>query len=723
MNKRMIRGLIPLALALMASLAGCKNPFFAKILAYEEESGGPPPGGYSYTVAFDKNGGDSEADPVSKTVSSPDTTVGTLPAPPSKAGEYFTGWNTQADGSGAAFDASTPVTGDITVYAQWSLTPPSYTVNFSKNGGNSEADPVSKTVSSPDTTVGTLPAPPSKAGEYFAGWNTRADGSGTAFDENTSVTADITVYAQWTLIPYSYTVIFDKNNGDSDANPQSKTVSSPAATVGALPTPPAKAGEYFAGWNTQADGSGTAFDENTPVTADITVYAQWLAYGSGGIALSFNDQGGGTFSEGPFIVSQGGTPPSKIIALMGTWTSREWRVDGVIRGTGTVLTINAADYSLGGHTLAVTVYKNGVPWSKALSFTVIAAVSGVGLNKTTLSLPVNGTETLVPVIIPYGAANKNVSWQSNNITIATVSTGGLVSAKAAGSTTITVTTAEGGFTANCTVTVEPDQGITVGFTDEGTGIFSESSFTVGGTSPIKTITLIGTWASREWRVDGVIRGTGNSLIINAADYSLGGHTLLLTVYKNGVPWSKALNFTVTSVPVSGVGLNKTTLTLPVNGTETLVPLIIPYGAANKNVSWQSNNPAIATVSTGGMVSAKAAGSTTITVTAAEGGFTASCTVTVEPAQGITVGFSDEGTGAFSEGPFTISKGGTPSSKTITLTGTWASQEWQVDGVVRGTGNSLTINAADYSLGGHTLLVTVYKNGVPWSKPLNFTVSN
>jgi len=73
------------------------------------------------TVTFDKNGGDTEANPRAVKVA-PATTVGALlPAPPTRTDYTFTGWNTQANGSGAPFTANTTVTGRITVYAQWTF--------------------------------------------------------------------------------------------------------------------------------------------------------------------------------------------------------------------------------------------------------------------------------------------------------------------------------------------------------------------------------------------------------------------------------------------------------------------------------------------------------------------------------------------------------------------------------------------------------------------------
>ena len=72
-----------------------------------------------YTVVFDKNGGDTEANPPSQTVEPPETSIDELPEAPTRAGYKFLGWNTAADGSGAPFTANTLVRESLTVYAQW----------------------------------------------------------------------------------------------------------------------------------------------------------------------------------------------------------------------------------------------------------------------------------------------------------------------------------------------------------------------------------------------------------------------------------------------------------------------------------------------------------------------------------------------------------------------------------------------------------------------------
>jgi hypothetical protein len=96
---------------------------------------------------------------------------------------------------------------------------------------------------------------------------------------------------------------------------------------------------------------------------------------------------------------------------------------------------------------------------------------------------------------------------------------------------------------------------------------------------------------------------------------------------------------------------------------------------------------------------------------------------VKQSQGITLRFNDQGSGAFSQDTFTVSKSGAPNTQTIVVTGSWSNVEWRVDNQVRETGNSFTVNAANYTVGGHTLRVTVIQGVIPWTKTLVFTVAN
>ena len=81
------------------------------------------------------------------------------------------------------------------------------------------------------------------------------------------------------------------------------------------------------------------------------------------------------------------------------------------------------------------------------------SVTGVTISPTTASLEIGGTQQLTATVSPSNATDKTVSWSSNNTSVATVSSTGLVTAISSGSATITVTTTDGHKTATCAITV------------------------------------------------------------------------------------------------------------------------------------------------------------------------------------------------------------------------------------------------------------------------------
>ena len=95
------------------------------------------------------------------------------------------------------------------------------------------------------------------------------------------------------------------------------------------------------------------------------------------------------------------------------------------------------------------------------------------------------------------------------------------------------------------------------------------------------------------------------------------------------------------VAVTGVSLNKNSTSIQAGSSETLTATVVPNNATNQNVTWTSSDESVATVSNSGLVSGIAEGSATITVRTSDGGYTASCTVTVTASSG--GGGSSEGT--------------------------------------------------------------------------------
>ena len=87
------------------------------------------------------------------------------------------------------------------------------------------------------------------------------------------------------------------------------------------------------------------------------------------------------------------------------------------------------------------------------------------------------------------------------------------------------------------------------------------------------------------------------------------------------------NITVTNVAVTSVSVKAST-TIEKTKTETLIPTFTPTNATNKNVSWESDDTSVATVTAAGVVTGVAAGTANITVTTEDGGYEATCVVTV-----------------------------------------------------------------------------------------------
>ncbi len=83
-----------------------------------------------------------------------------------------------------------------------------------------------------------------------------------------------------------------------------------------------------------------------------------------------------------------------------------------------------------------------------------------------------------------------------------------------------------------------------------------------------------------------------------------------------------------TVPVAGVSLDQSALTLTEEETATLTATVEPADATNQKVTWSSSAPGVATVDADGKVTAVDAGTTDITVTTEDGNKTASCEVTV-----------------------------------------------------------------------------------------------
>jgi uncharacterized repeat protein (TIGR02543 family) len=239
---------------------------------------------WSYTVTFAAADATTAPSPAALTVASPARTTDSLPAAPARTGYIFAGWWTAENGEGTEFTANTPVTANITVYAKW--TSYSYTVSFDLQDATSPVSLSPVAVASPAVSAGTL-ATPAKTSYYFAGWWTEANGGGTEFTATTPVTADITVYAKWSLIPI-YTVTFYDSNGTAVLS----TESIAEGEVATIPAPePTKTDYTFGGWFTDSAYT-TVWDFTTKISKATSIYAKWSLIPK--YTVSFLDYNGST---------------------------------------------------------------------------------------------------------------------------------------------------------------------------------------------------------------------------------------------------------------------------------------------------------------------------------------------------------------------------------------------------------------------------------------------
>lgn len=193
-----------------------------------------------------------------------------------RTGYTFTGWNTAADGTGKAFADKATVknltavpNGAVTLYAQWKAN--TYTVTFNANGGKGTMDDQTFTY---DVEQALTANAFTRTGYTFTGWNTKKDGSGTAYtDEQTvkNLTTEanvvVTLYAQWNINLYPF--VFDSQDGS--AVPTQTVAHGSTATK---PADPTRSGYWFVGWYTDTTFT-KLYDFSTPVTGPTTVYAGW----------------------------------------------------------------------------------------------------------------------------------------------------------------------------------------------------------------------------------------------------------------------------------------------------------------------------------------------------------------------------------------------------------------------------------------------------------------
>ena len=359
---------------------------------------------------------------------------------------------------------------------------------------------------------------------------------------------------------------------------------------------------------TTADGAKTA-------TCIITVQAATIPVTD--VSLNAN---AGTLTVGGTYQLIANVLPSNATNKSVTWSSSNSYVASV-NSSGLVLANSPG-------TATITVYTDDGNKQATCVFTVETAtipVSGVTLNSSTRTMKVGETFQLTATITPSNATNQNVTWTSNNASIASVNTAGLVTANNPGTATITITTIDGNRQATCAITVESNT-IAV----SGVALNSTSRTMTTGETFQLTATVTPSNATNQ----NVIWSSNNASVasVNASGFVTANNPGSATITVTTVDGNKQATCTITvissNVPVTGVSLNSSSRTMTVNETFQLTATVTPSNATNQNINWSSSNHGVANVNSSGLVTAYAAGSSTITVTTVDGSRTATCQITV-----------------------------------------------------------------------------------------------
>ena len=332
-----------------------------------------------------------------------------------------------------------------------------------------------------------------------------------------------------------------------------------------------------------------------------------------------------------------------------------------------------------------------------------------------LTLTKGEEHTLVLSKKGFDASETVVLTSSDPYTVQIIDAASLtIKALKAGKAIITATVAANGkhwtMKATCGVTVTvPVTGVTLSQT--------ELSLVKGATATL-TATVVPSDATNQkvmWRSNNTSIAKVENGIVTAV--SAGNATITVTTEDGN--HTATCEVTVT-VPVTGVMLSQTELSLVKGATATLSATVVPADATNKKVTWRSSNTSIATVENG-IVTAVSAGNATITVTTEDGNHTATCEVTVTvPATGVTL----------SQTELPLAKGATA---TLTATVvpfdatnqkvTWRSNNTAVAIVENGTVTAVSAGNATITVttedGNHTatceVTVTVSATGVTLSQ--------
>jgi len=249
-------------------------------------------------------------------------------------------------------------------------------------------------------------------------------------------------------------------------------------------------------------------------------------------------------------------------------------------------------------------------------------VTKITLSETIISLKPSETKQVIATVTPDDATNPGVTFTSNNTSVATVSTTGVITAVAGGSAVITASALDGsGVTAQCGVVVPKSvTGLTVSP--------MTCTLAVGGEQKLTTVVTPSDAADKS--VTYSSSNTGVAVVSNEGRItavSLGNAVITVTSCSDSSIIA-ACNVTV-GIKVADISVTPSAITLETGKTYAFAADVEPTNATDTSVTWSSSDTAVATVSSIGVITTWKAGTANITATANDGsGIKGSAVVTV-----------------------------------------------------------------------------------------------
>lgn len=236
------------------------------------------------------------------------------------------------------------------------------------------------------------------------------------------------------------------------------------------------------------------------------------------------------------------------------------------------------------------------------------SVEGVSLDADSRTLEIGETLQLTATVAPENADNTDVSWSSGNDKVASVDHNGLVTAVSEGSTSIAVTTADGGKTASCAVNVISKK-VHVESVSLSPG---EMELHIGDEAAV-TATVLPENAddkSLKWESSAPeIASVNQKGLVKA----LAEGDAVITAMSDDGGKTATCKVKCKTMPVTEIELDPTDVELNRGETFQLKWSVLPLGATNRKVVWTSSDESVATVSETGLVTAVKNGTADITV--------------------------------------------------------------------------------------------------------------